>query len=454
MSLDDDKLKFAGEVKVDKITIFTPSGFSQEVTAQVQAISIYESIHKPFIDGNVIIKESLDFANLFPLTGQEFIRLELRTPGMGDYGKVDATYMLYKMTDREILGDKSVAYQLHFMSLEGLVGLNKKISKLYTGNIGDMVQDILTDREDGLETEKRVTIEPVVKQHQYVSNFWTPVENLQYLTMQAVNKDNAPYMLFENRDGFNFVTLEAMYDQGEAYQTFSKDNYTRDELGSGADAKNPGEDYKRILDMNIEVGYDYITRLKSGFFGSRQYSYDLFTKKYTVKDFNIFEEFQNNTLKTLNPYPAMPSGGVNRNAAAQMTYIKISNIFSDFTEYDGDTSNYDRIQRRKALLAMAQTNVLNITVPGRVDYTAGMKVEVTLPLISPLNPEDTDYFDKRWSGYYIIASINHHINKEQHECSMELISDSLQMSAEDGSDEARSGLDEAATEDAARSGVQ
>ena len=93
MSLDDDKLKFAGEVKVDKITIFTPSGFSQEVTAQVQAISIYESIHKPFIDGNVIIKESLDFANLFPLTGQEFIRLEIRTPGLGDDGKIDATYM-------------------------------------------------------------------------------------------------------------------------------------------------------------------------------------------------------------------------------------------------------------------------------------------------------------------------------------------------------------------------
>ena len=454
MSLDDDKLRFAGEVKVDKITIFTPSGFSQEVTAQVQAISIYESIHKPFIDGNVIIKESLDFANLFPLTGQEFIRLEIRTPGMGDFGKVDATYMLYKMTDREILGDKSVAYQLHFMSLEGLVGLNKKVSKLYTGNIGELVQDILTDLDDGLETSKRVTVEPVVKNHQYISNFWTPVENLQYLTMQAINKDNAPYMLFENRDGFNFVTLESMYDQGEAYQTFTKDNYTRDNLSGGGDAKNPGEDYKRILDMNIEVGYDYITRLKSGFFGSRQYSYDLFTKKYTVKDFNVYEEFSNNTIKTLNPYPAMPSNGINRNAAAQMTYIKISNIFSDFTEYDGDTSNYAEIQRRKALLAMSNTNVLTVTVPGRVDYTAGMKVEVLLPLISPLDPQDTDYYDKRWSGNYIIASINHHINKEQHECTMELISDTLQMSADDGSDSARSGLNEAAQEDAARSGVQ
>ena len=148
MSLDDDKLRFAGEVKIDKITIFTPSGFSQEVTAQVQAISIYESIHKPFIDGNVVIKESLDFANLFPLTGMEFIRFEIRTPGLGDFGKMDATYMLYKMTDREILGDKSVAYQLHFMSLEGLVGLNKKISKLYTGNIGEMVKDILEDTVD------------------------------------------------------------------------------------------------------------------------------------------------------------------------------------------------------------------------------------------------------------------------------------------------------------------
>ena len=452
--MDDDKLRFAGEVKIDKITIFTPTGFSQDVTAQVQAVSIYESIHKPFIDGNIVVKESLDFANLFPLTGQEFIRLEIRTPGMGDFGKFDATYMLYKMTDREILGDKSVAYQLHFMSLEGLVGLNKKVSKRYTGQVSELVKEILEDQEDGLETSKLVTVEPTVKNHTYISNFWTPVENLQYLTQQAINKDNAPYVLFENRDGFNFVSLEAMYDAGEPYQSFTSDNYSRDNLTGGGDAKNPNEDYKRIVDMHIEVGYDYINRLKSGFFGSRQYSYDLFTKKYTVRDFNIYKEFESNTLKTLNPFPAMPAGGVNRNAAAQMNYIKISNIFDDFTENNGDTSNYETIQRRKALLAMAQTNVLNVTVLGRVDYTAGMKVNVTLPLISPLNPEDTDYFDKRWSGNYIIASINHHINKESHECTMELISDSLQMSADDTSDSARSGISETAQENAARSGVQ
>lgn len=433
----DNQLRYAGEVKVDKVSITTPTGFTQEITAQVLTISVYESIHKPFIDGNVVIKESLDFANLFPLTGQEFITLEIRTPGMGDYGKIKQTFLLYKMTDREVVGDKSIVYQLHFMSFEGIIGLNKRISRSYRGNVGDLVKEIFEDQTDGLQTTKNVYIEPTIVEHKFVSCFWTPIETLQYLTKQAINKDGAPYMLFENRDGFNFVTLEAMYDSGTPYQSFTYDKYTRDETSGGKGALNPAEDYKRITDMNIEVGYDYIKRLKSGFFGSRQFSYDLHTKKYTVKDFNIFEHFQNENVKTLNPYPVMSANGVVRSNAAQMSYIKVSNIFTDFDLYNGDTSNVEVIQKQKALKTMAESNVLHITVPGRVDYTVGMKVEVLLPKITPLDPQDTDYYDKRWSGNYIVASLNHNFNRRQHECTMELISDTLQMSAEDASSAVR-----------------
>jgi hypothetical protein len=435
MAGNDERIRFAGEVKVEKALLHkSQGGMFQNIMNQIAGIVIYEDIFSPFLSGHVMIKDTLDLVNLFPLTGQEFIELEISTPTLDDETKLKFTAVVYKMSEREILGDKAVFYKLHFTSLESLINVNKKVSRAYRGNIGEIVQDILTDRYDGLETEKGVFIEPTTKDHQYVSNFWSPLENINYLTRQATNKDGAKYVFFENRDGFYFITLESLYDQ-ESYHEFTMDKYTRDSLGDGTkDVKNVGEDYKRILSLSIETGFDYIARLKSGMFASRQISYDLFTKKYTVKDFNMADDFPE--LKNLNPHIGISQTNIARNAAAQMTYIKTSKIFADFDKYEGDTSDYAQFQKHKALSAMANLNTLIITVPGRVDYTAGMKVKVTLPLMNPLNPEDTDYTDKRFSGYYIISAINHNIGKKQHECTMELISDSLQMSA-DGDDGAQ-----------------
>ena len=76
---------------------------------------------------------------------------------------------------------------------------------------------------------------------------------------------------------------------------------------------------------------------------------------------------------------------------------------------------------------MAEANKINITVPGRTDYTVGQKIAVVLYRVEPASKKDKDLTDKMFSGYYLIAAINHVINKEKHECYMELIKESSQM---------------------------
>jgi hypothetical protein len=78
-------------------------------------------------------------------------------------------------------------------------------------------------------------------------------------------------------------------------------------------------------------------------------------------------------------------------------------------------------------MKLAEANKISITVPGRTDYTVGQKVGVVLNRIEPLSPKDKDITDKMFSGYYIIAAINHHVDREKHECYMELIKESSQM---------------------------
>jgi hypothetical protein len=100
--------------------------------------------------------------------------------------------------------------------------------------------------------------------------------------------------------------------------------------------------------------------------------------------------------------------------------------FSGFT----DATNYRNSQKRASLLLAAEANKIQITVPGRCDYTVGQKVKVTLNKMEPLSKDDLDVTDKMFSGYYLISAVNHYITRDMHECNMELIKDSLLMSVD------------------------
>jgi hypothetical protein len=415
-------LRFAGDVSINKVKITTQKGFGQDITAQVLTVQFYEDLFSPFITGSIIVKESLDLINLFPFIGEEYLELDITTPGLKNkINGIKGSYYIYKLSDRELLGDRSVIYQLHFVSVEAITDLNKKVSRTFGDKVSDLVKPFLTDKVFGLETKKKVYIEPTVSSIKYISNYWSPVKNIKWLIEHAVNANNTPnYVFFENRDGFYFISLEQLY-QGNMYQEFTYDKYTRDVLPNGKDARNVNEDFKRITDISIPVAYDYMDRIRNGMLSSRQIMYDVTKKTYSVKNYNMFDKFP--TQKHLNKYPINSDKAIFR---ANSTLINFTKDFGNFAGWE-DVTNARSFQERLSTMKLAEANKLNITVPGRTDYTVGQKVGVVLNRIEPFSAKDKDTTDKMFSGYYLIAAINHYINKDQHECHMELIKESSQM---------------------------
>lgn len=416
----NETLKFAGDVNIDKIRIVTPTGFFQDIAAQVITIHVYEDLFSPFISGSLILKESLDLINLFPFIGEEYLELEISTPTLQS-NNIKGKFHIYKMTNREIVGDRSMVYQLHFISVESLSDLNKKISKSFAGKISDLVSKFITDQYDGLESKKAVFVEPTLNNTKYVSNYWSPVQNITYLCEQAVNQNKTPdFLFFENRDGFYFMSLESLY-AGGLFQEFVYDKYTRDDLPKGGSVRNVQEDYKRILDITIPVGFDYIDRIRSGMISSKMITYDITKKTYATKNYNMFQRFDQQNH--LNKFPINSSRSVFRNNAAILTKSK---AFGSMTGF-GDVTDAKSIQERTSLMKLAEANKLEITVPGRADYTVGQKISVILNKMEPISNDDADITDKMFSGFYIIAAINHVITKQNHECVMEVIKESSQM---------------------------
>lgn len=420
-----ENLKFAGEVNIDKVRIITPTGFYQDIAAQVINIQVYEDLFSPFMTGSLIVKESLDLVNLFPFIGEEYLELEIRTPTLKE-NNIKGKFYIYKMSNRELLGDRSVIYQLHFISIEAIADVNKKISKTFSGKISDIVKTFVSDKIDGMESTKSVNTEPTINSIKYTSNFWTPTQNIMYLVDNAINVNKTPdYVFFENRDGFYFISLETLYSNN-VFQEFTYDKYTRDDLPGGGSVKNVQEDYKRIISISMPTGYDYIDRIRSGMLASKLITYDSTKKSYSTKNYNMFERFDKQ--KHLNKFPINSNKSIFRNNSLIINEPK---AFGSQTGF-GDVTNTKSIQERTSLLKLAEANKLEITVPGRTDYTVGQKIAVVLNKIEQTTEKDGDTTDRMFSGYYIIAAINHYIDREKHECVMEVIKESSQLDMNKG----------------------
>jgi len=410
-------IRFAGDVSVRKAEIVSQNGLYQDIRPQILNIHVYEDLFSPFISGIVIVKESLDLINLFPLVGEEILNLEISTPSLPKSFRGE--FHIYKLSEREVLGDKNVVYTLHFISKEAVIDLNKKISRGFGGKISDIATTIMREPNIGLETIKNILVEPTSNSTKYVSNFWSPVKNINYLCDNAVNTNGSPsFLFFENREGFNFISLETLYTP-DVLQTFVNDKYSRDTRAGIGSIKNIDEDFKRILEIRVPVAFDYMDRVRNGMNASNIILYDFTKKQYSVKTFDMLRNYDEQ--RHLNQFPLISNNNIRRGDSLLINATKYFGNFNGF----GDVTNTNILQKRISLLKQAEAVKIEIVVPGRVDYTVGKKVTLNLPRLEPTTKLDNDIQDKIFSGTYLIAAINHYIDKEKHECHMELIKDSF-----------------------------
>ena len=410
----------AGDINIEEIQITTAQGFYQDITNQVMGLQIFEDLFAPFITGTIEIRDALDLLNVFPFNGEEYLELKLSTPSLEE-GRIDEKFYIYKMSNRNMVGDRATIYTLHFISTYAIVDLNKKISKTFGGKCSDIAKQLITDKTHGLEVTKNVIVEETSNATKYISNFWSPVKNINNVVEVSVNQSGAgSYVFYEDRYGFNFVSLESLYTK-VVFQSFVYDSYVRDKTNSNdtQTVKNVTEDYKRIRSISVPTAYDYIERARSGMFGSKLYTYDYTTKRFENKNYNSLDHFKDQNH--LNDYPLISNKAL---YSEQAFMIKVPKYYGNFMNF-GDSTNANSIQNRISLLSQIDANKIEIVVPGRLDYTVGLKIDIILYKIEPNTKEDTEVVDEMLSGSYLISSINHYINRNAHECTFELIKESL-----------------------------
>ena len=428
------KLHNAGDVNIEyvKVTSLANNSFV-DIKNQVITVQIFEDMFSPFTTGSLIIRDAIDLINNMPFVGMEYLDLSLHTPTLDvtlkDAGIIKGRFYIYKITEREYVAEKSVVYQLHFISGEAVADLNNKVSKTYQGKISDIAKQLVKE-SPGLESSKTLVVEDTKNSTKFISNYWSPTRCLNYIVQQATNLNNSStYCFFENRSGFNFISLDFL-NELEARQKFILGTSRDDVRKSGGSQRNIDRDYQKIMEFSVPSGFDYIDRVRTGTYASRLIVHDMTTKQYKTVNYDYLEKFNEGKETRLNKFPITTETVLARVNAAILRDEVANQLFTSF----GDVSNYKSIQDRISRMKQAESFRVNMTVKGRTDYTVGQKVNLTIFKPQPTRESDTpeDTIDRMYSGNYLIAAINHVIDREKHECYMELIKDTLEFDLKTG----------------------
>lgn len=404
-----------GDVRIVNAQIINNKNQVVDVTPITIGVYLYESMFSPFITGSITLTDAMSLSELLPFTGEEILRLHLENPSENPDAPVATriiAFHIYKMSGRENIRMKNVAYSLHFISLEGFADMNTKLSRTYKGKISDIASLVLKTELAASEQTNEPVVEETSNGHVFTSNFWTPSQILYHLSDQALNVVGNPnYVFFQNREGFVFASTDTLMS-AEPLMKFIRDQNMR-----GVDTPSYDEEMARILDMSTPEFYDYIQRKELGAYGSTAYQMDIDTKTIHLKTRKLTEL---DTRAVLNN--SLIDDNVVNQKSDILTQIVHKNLYNNSPNVE-----VDHHIRRRALLAGLSNFKTNIKVFGNLNYSVGRVVDLTIYSDKQIDDATPDQalFDEVMSGRYLITSLSHEISTKHHVCNIELSKDSI-----------------------------
>lgn len=419
--MSEEKVIQAGSYNLKFVDILKANGESVNVREQIDSITIYEDMYSPFITGKLTFRDTFDLPSILGRSGRDLVRFHITTPIVNDETlDIKGTYFIYKAGERELVRDRTQMYNLHFISIESLFDINSQISRRFAGSADELVKKICSEY---LSTTKKIETDPSIEQLRYVSNFWSPTKNLEFLSQHArTGSGDTSFLFFENRDGFVFKTISSLAAQ-PILQSFFASDYSIDveanstSMRLGEVTRNPVKDYRVIHgSYRVKTMYDYMGAQQAGAIASKMTTYDMVKKKIDLPEYRM------SISGILNENSLFRPDVINSTNPVRMHMMK---HFSS-NAHQNNSTNSGFAQQRVAEMHMLNSSRIEIDVYGRTDYTVGKKVFLGVNATKPIDrtTDIADTEDTNYSGNYLITAIRHVFDRTSHISTIELSKES------------------------------
>ena len=378
--------------------------------------------------GYVVITEAMGYIETLAMMGNEFLRLTFSKTGE-PFNQIDKVFRVFKLSDRKLEGTTyKESYTLHFCSEELLLSSQYKISKVYKSEtVSNMVTDILQNYLE-IPDDRMGVIEPSYGNYSFTLPTISPFDAINWISIYArptPSNPGADMVFYENKDGYNFRSLQTMMLQTPfRTYTYKPKNVNYSDINYSV---------FNVITYEILNSFDSLDAIHSGIFANQLISANPITREIKITNFD-YNDYQNKSKK-LNAYPITNNftnrfgDGLNQTPQA-VTKLVFSNFDSKFNSYISNASASASapdifaetyIPYRTAQLALANYTRLKISVPGDPTLTVGGIITFDLTTKRP----DSSDLDRYYSGNYLITAVKHQIGLTEYITILEITKESV-----------------------------
>ena len=389
-------------------------------------IEYMESILSPAIGLTVNFFDSSSVISRKGLTGGEYIQVEIDS-GNEKLGKFEIKSS-HKMVINGVkdlkVGPEGQMATLEAIPEELMINETAKISKKFSGNIADIVKDILTTDEKGIKTSKTLEEESSSNKYSFIGNFRRPIDIIQWLQPKAACEveggESYGFLFYENMDGYFWQSIETLLKK----EPEGGDKFMKLEI--------PSSDYGKILDERGQTNIDTVMNLRRGMYANKTIYVDLETQIKTVDDFMVSD------IGALEKLPKLPKGLEEKPTTLMFRITDPGALQKDSKKVEGDESALEKQQdlakvqnKSYARSTLLFSQSFNVSLPFNPKLRAGNTIFLQFPL-----PDDDlskvkerrkvgDDKSKDPSGTYLIEGLKHIVGGTSAETQVSLVRDTF-----------------------------
>ena len=431
---------------INKLTISSNSGGGTvDISAITPEISYYESVLSNTITATMVVAETG-----YEASGNDAVATQGLLDGLPIRGgeRVDITLEdqqgntlsfnqgLYVNRARNATpGTSKDVYYIDLCSKEYFANEQTRVVKRYEGKISDSVTSILT--EVLKTTGGTNNIDSTAIDYNFIGNDRKPLYTCTWLASKSVplssgsdGKDGngvggaAGYLFFQTRDGFNFRSIDLIFDQPV------NKRYIYNNTG-----KNPADGYDgNVLSYDIDRDVDMKDSLATGAYNNRSIFFDMWSMNYKVVEYDVGKQkgkittagkkfAPNQVAREFTQSPTrlfshvLDVGTIPRGVTSDQQ-LKSWQDDKSASNYDAERSMVQSVMRYNQLFSIQ----INITIPCDFSIKAGDLIYCDFP---ELKGEGGLEVNSESGGIYMVAHVCHRITPKDSFSSLSLVRDSF-----------------------------
>ena len=394
-----------------------------DIVAGNPIIDYYESVESPSISMTVSFIDIDQVIGRKGITGGEYIDLIVKVDdeGANDFKVMhDKQKMMLNSVRNMITESNKQVATLEFVSVETLVNETARLNKKYTGNISDIVMELLVGDTKGIQTAKTlfgpkkeklgetdVEEDRATNSYSFVGNLKRPFDTIQWLCPKGQSaNDDFGFLFYETLDGYHFRSIKSLLEQDAiTYQQ--------------TDAQGISN---KILQNNLNQTNDIGMNMRMGMYANRTIYVDIENQTLETVDFKASD------LK-LKKKAALPANIQNypTRLMVRVDDVGVAQVGAAKTDVQpkSELAKYQNKSYIRNNLLFSQS--LSISIPLNTSLRAGFVLDIRLPLKQEKGDSNVDSYGNDRSndpsGRYLIGELRHLIGGGKAETQLKLIRD-------------------------------